>query len=158
MRYIIRQRSGVTELGLDRLHHVKNLNSDIFIIHDGRTFKSLCSVVLALCPNMCPRRLQPADVCATRLEEGNANRFRFPVLSWTTLPPRRAPSPPRRVSKQFALGLFPLPRPAPPYFHKPNPTPCLVKGRFSPRILRNEWRKRVPAARVSWPQSMSASK
>ena len=52
-------------------------------------------------------------------------------------------APPMWVSKQFASGLFP---PYLPSFHKPNPIPCLVNGRFSLRILRNEWRKRVSHA------------
>ena len=92
-------------------------------------------------------RKRPGDVCTTRLEIGNANRFRFPVLS-------RTPTPLLLLSLRF----LPLPRvgeqtvclllrfvssflPSLPSFHKPNPTPCLVNGRFALRILRNEWQK-----------------
>ena len=95
---------------------------------------------------------KPGGVCTTRLEEGNANRFRFPVLSVTDEaatappsrpPPRPRPPPPSYVDKQ-TVCLPPvcfLP-PSLASFHKPNPIPCLVNGRFSLLILRNEWRKR----------------
>ena len=101
---------------------------------------ALCVAMCAL-PSFAAHR-PPGDVCTTRLEIGNANRFRFPVLSRTPtpllLPSASFPSP-VWVSKQFAAsGLFPPPLPS---FHKPNPIPCLVNGRFALRILRNEWQK-----------------